>query len=304
VQGLRRFASPSAEASPTLVDVAGEIGAAVGITRHQVAPRARLVLDVAPGLPAIAAGRHELGQVVVNLLVNAAQAIPEGHAGDHEVRVLARAEGDRVVVEVSDTGIGIPEDVRARIFDPFFTTKQVGAGTGLGLAICHGIVTAAGGSISVRSEAGRGTTVRVELPAAGAPAAPEIPPPPRAARGGRRRVLVVDDEELVGHAIARVLSSEHDVEVMTSAAEAARRAAAGERWDVVLCDLIMPDTSGMELARLLERSAPDLADRLVFITGGAYTEASRAFLGDGARPYLEKPLDMDRLREMVRTREP
>jgi PAS domain S-box-containing protein len=299
VRGLRRFAGPAEEGTRGPVDVAAEIEAAAGIARHEVATRARLVVDVSPGLPAVVMGPHELGQVVVNLLVNAAHAIPDGRAGEHAVRVTARAGTGTVAVEVSDTGVGIPPDVLPRIFDPFFTTKQVGSGTGLGLAICHGIVTGAGGTIHVRSEPGRGSTFRVELPAAldGMPAAP---PSAQPVPGARRRVLVVDDEPLVGGAIARLLSSDHEVEVLTSAAEAARRADAGERWDVVLCDLIMPDVSGMDLARRLEQSAPALARRLVFITGGAYTEASRAFLAARGRRWLEKPIDPKALRALVR----
>jgi PAS domain S-box-containing protein len=303
VRGLRRFAGPAAETSRGPVDVGAEIEAAAGIARHEVVPRARLVVDVPAGLPPVVAGPHELGQVVVNLLVNAAHAIPEGRAGDHEVRVTARAADRTVVVEVSDTGVGIPSDVLPRIFDPFFTTKQVGTGAGLGLAICHGIVAGAGGAIHVRSEPGRGSTFRVELPAAEG-GAPAPPPAARAGSGSRRRVLVVDDEPLVGAAIARLLSPDHDVEVLTSAAEVARRADEGARWDVVLCDLVMPEVTGMELARRLERTAPDLARRLVFITGGAYTEASRAFLAANGRRWLEKPLDPELLRELVRTAGP
>jgi PAS domain S-box-containing protein len=300
VQGLRRFAGPSAEGRRGPVDVGAEIQAAAGIVRHQVVSRARLSVDVAPGLPPVVAGLHEVGQVVVNLLVNAAQAIPEGNAARNEVKVTARAVEGRVVIEVSDTGGGIPPALLPRIFDPFFTTKQAGGGAGLGLAICHGIVSAAGGTIHVRSEPGGGAEFRVELPAAAAAetaAAPEARPGARR----RRRVLVVDDDALVGRALARLLAGEHDVEVLTSALEAARRVEEGERWDVVLCDLIMPDLTGMELAARIERGAPDLARRLVFTTGGAYTDGSRAFLASGGRRHLEKPVDADVLRELVRT---
>ena len=145
VQGLRRFAGPTGDGRRLPVDVAVEIEAAVGITRNQVACRARLTLDLAPGLPPVVAGPNELGQVIVNLLVNASQAIPEGRAAENEVRVSARVVDGRIAIEVSDSGTGIPEEVLPRVFDPFFTTKQAGGGTGLGLAVCHGAVAAMDG---------------------------------------------------------------------------------------------------------------------------------------------------------------
>jgi signal transduction histidine kinase len=164
VRGLRRFAGPVPAAERAPQDVAAEIKAAAAIARHQVEARAALVLELEPGLPAVVAGPNEIAQVVVNLVVNAAQAIPEGHFLRNRVRVRARSAGGRVVIEVSDTGVGIPPEILERVFDPFFTTKH-GSGTGLGLAICQGIVGAAGGTLGVESAVGRGTTLRVELPA-------------------------------------------------------------------------------------------------------------------------------------------
>jgi PAS domain S-box-containing protein len=300
VQGLRRFAGPGGERGP--VDVAAELEAAAAIARHEVARRARLLLDVAPDLPRVVAGANELGQVFVNLLVNAAQAIGEGRPGEQEVRVKALAEEGRVVVEVADSGPGIPQDVLPRIFDPFFTTKQPGAGSGLGLAICHGIVAAAGGSIQARNAPGSGAVFRIELPAAQGVEGAPTPPPPSAASAAatRRRVLVVDDDPRVGRALARLLAQEHDVEVVSGGAEALRRVQQGTRWDVVVCDLLMPDMSGMDLARALEAAAPELSRRMVFVTGGAFTPGALDFLAVRHRRTLEKPVDADLLREVVR----
>jgi CheY-like chemotaxis protein len=214
------------------------------------------------------------------------------------VRVSGRAVGGRVQIEVSDTGAGMAPEVSARIFDPFFTTKQIGSGLGLGLSICHGIVMRLGGTIEVHSEPGRGTRFRVVLPAAGAED-PMVarPAAPRAA--ARRRVLVIDDESLLARALGRVLARDHDVETLTSAADAARRIAAGERWDAVLCDLLMPDMTGMDLAEVVARDAPELLRRFVFITGGACTERTRLFLEDGRFPSLEKPVEAEALRAAV-----
>ena len=123
-------------------------------------------------------------------------------------------------------------------------------------------------------------------------------PPAQAARA-RGRVLVVDDEPLVARSVARLLAAEHEVTTLTSSLEALRRAEAGERWDLVLCDLSMPELSGMELARRLAVVAPELSARLLFLTGGAVTEEAQAFLEAG-RPCLEKPIDPATLRARVR----
>ncbi|HYD39998.1 MAG TPA: PAS domain S-box protein [Anaeromyxobacter sp.] len=300
VQALRQFAQPARGEERRPVDVKAELEAAIGIARNEIAHRAQLHVDVPDGLPPVRAAPHELGQVFVNLLVNAAQAIPEGRAGENEIRVSARAEADRVVVEVHDTGAGIPAADLPRVFDPFFTTKPVGAGTGLGLSVCHGIVTAIGGTIDVESPPGAGTTFRVRLPILRAEAAREPPRPTPAPAPKRGRVLVLDDEALVGKSLARLLSA-HEVTVLTSPVEVLQRAAAGERWDVVLCDLMMPEMSGMELEERLQAEAPDLVSHIVYLTGGAFTERSRAFLEAG-RPHLDKPVDPVDLRARVAER--
>ncbi len=160
-----------------------------------------------------------------------------------------------------------------------------------------GTVAAAGGSIDVQSEEGKGTRFRIDLPAAPTEQAP-APPAPERARA-RRRVLVIDDESLLARALARILARDHDVEALTSAAPAADRIAAGERWDVILCDLLMPGMTGMDLAERVAQDAPGLLPRLVFITGGACTERSRLFLERGGFPSLEKPIEPRVLREAV-----
>jgi PAS domain S-box-containing protein len=296
VQGLRQFAHPTRDPTRLAVDVRREIEAAVGLTRHEITHRATLALDVCTELPPVLAAQQELGQVLVNLLVNAAQAIPEGRAAWNEVRVSARAEGGGVVIVVSDTGVGIDPQHVPRVFDPFFTTKPVGSGTGLGLSICHGIVKGLGGTIAVESVPGAGTTFRVTLPAARATEAPRVVLGPPSA--GPARVLIVDDEPLVAKSLARLLSGVHEVTALHSPADVLRRAAAGERWDVVLCDLMMPEMSGMELEALLGETAPDVVPRIVYMTGGAFTEQARAFLASG-RFYLEKPIEPSVLRAKV-----
>ncbi|MDP9001626.1 MAG: ATP-binding protein [Myxococcota bacterium] len=279
-----------------MTDVRGIVESAVQMAWHEMRHRARLVKNLAE-VPPVDANAARLGQVFLSLLINAAQAIPESHADRHEIRVLTHAD-DRgyAVIEVSDTGSGItPEDMPC-IFDPFFTTKGAG-GTGLGLAISHGTVKALGGEIHVSSVPGRGTTFKVVLPPANRCAAAPSSGHLRAAV--RSRLLVIDDERLVGDAIARVLSEDSDVKIVTDAEQALVCIGAGERYDVILCDLMMPMMTGMDLYSELLRIAPKLATRMVFMTGGAFTPRARAFAESVVNECLEKPLDIGKLRRLL-----
>jgi PAS domain S-box-containing protein len=285
----------------TLVDVRGLVESAIQLAWHEIRHRARLVKNTRP-VPPVEANEVRLAQVFLNLLVNAAQAIPEGSANRNEVRVTTRTdEGGSVVVEVEDTGAGIPADVLPRIFDPFFTTRPAGSGTGLGLSISHGVITSLGGEMTVESAPGKGTRFRVKLPAASGYGAQSFtavrrtqPPMPR------RRVLVVDDDPMVATALARALSDEHDVEVVHQAVEALDLIKAEKRYDVILCDVMMPVMTGMDLYSEVVRVAPDLVGKIVFLTGGAFTARARAFLDSIGNVCLEKPIDMTKLREVVR----
>ena len=277
------------------VDVTRAVRSAIQMARGEVRHRARLVEDLAD-VPSVVGDDLRIGQVVVNLLKNAAQAIPAGSPEMNEVAVRVFAAGDgRVTIQVSDTGIGIAPELRGRMFDPFFTTKPVGEGTGLGLSICHGIVTALGGEILVDSEPGQGSTFRVLLPAASAEDLKEdertrglVP-----ARSGK--VLIVDDEPRFGLSLSRLLEPDQTVTVLTSAREAAKRIAEGERFDVILCDLMMPEMSGMDFYEAVKRTSPALADWIVYLTGGAYTQQARDFLATVRNRHLEKPIDMNSL---------
>jgi CheY-like chemotaxis protein len=240
-----------------------------------------------------------LGQVFLNLLLNAAQAIPEGDAQRHEIAIDLRcSEGGMVLVEIRDTGPGISSDHIDRIFDPFFTTKSVGKGTGLGLTICEGIVQAHHGSISARTEKGIGTVFSVRLPSAADHAAPAaLRPVLTAARRGR--VLVVDDEPDVARCVTRMLRASHDAFASIGGRDALARLVRGETFDVVLCDLMMPDLTGMDLHAALLTRAPAMASRMVFFTGGAFTPRAEAFLSSIENPCLTKPIDRVALEAVV-----
>jgi two-component system cell cycle sensor histidine kinase/response regulator CckA len=257
-------------------------------------------------VPQVMANESRLGQVFLNLIVNAAQAIPEGHADANEIRIRTESRDTPpgwVVVEMADTGSGIPPAIRNKVFDPFFTTKPAGIGTGLGLAICHRIITSLGGDITVTSEVGRGTTFRILLPAAVDVERVAAPPAvPLEALVRRGRILVVDDEKMVATAVLRLLGNDHMVEVLTSAQEALRRICDGERFDVILCDLMMPIMTGAELHSELARAAPDQAACMVFLTAGAFTPRARAFLDEVPNPRLDKPFELATLRALVQER--
>ncbi|ATB29929.1 hybrid sensor histidine kinase/response regulator [Melittangium boletus] len=285
------------------VEVHRALDSAAAMAWNEIRHRARLVKDYQP-LPAVYANEARLGQVFLNLIVNAAHAIAEGAAERNEIRLSTRVDAaGRVVVEVRDTGGGIPEELRPRILEPFFTTKPLGVGTGLGLPICQDLLTRLGGALEFESEEGVGTVFRVVL------AAPERPQ--REEKGVsaskapvRRRghLLVVDDEPMVLAALQRTLNQEHDVTVFTRAEAALAWLEQGLPWDLLLCDVMMPEMTGIELYEVLAKRMPERVGHVVFVTGGAFTERAREFLGRVDPPRLEKPFDFQALRGMLEAR--
>jgi PAS domain S-box-containing protein len=266
---------------------------------NEVRHRAKVVKEYG-GVPRVTANESRLGQVLLNLLVNAVQAIPEGNYLNNEIRIRTWVEGENVVIGIRDTGTGIAPEVQRRLFTPFFTTKPVGVGTGLGLAISHRIVTAMNGTITFDSELGKGTEFRITLPIAGPtvqPVTQKLPTTTVATRRGR--VLVIDDEESLGQAIRRYLAQDHDVEAVTSARVALDMLAGGARYDVILCDLMMPQITGMEVHDTVAKLDPAQADKIVFVTGGAFTESARTFFETTPNHRIEKPFDLKTLRHLV-----
>jgi PAS domain S-box-containing protein len=299
VRGLKSF-SRGDEDRPVALDLQRVLEAAVNMTFNEIRHRARLVRDYGE-VPPVLADEGRLGQVFINLLMNAAQSFPETRTERNEIRVVTRTLPDgRALVEVHDTGLGIPSDRIGRIFDPFFTTKAVGMGTGLGLSICLGIVTGLGGELTVESDVRRGSVFRVVLAAAPPGAAPgqrqadSAPPEPES----HASVLIVDDDPMVARALGRMLRG-HEVALATHGREALDLLLSGRHFDVILCDLMMPVMTGMELHAQLEEKLPHLLRSMVFITGGAFTPSGRNFLDDVPNESLEKPFDARDLRAVV-----
>lgn len=205
------------------------------------------------------------------------------------------------MVEVEDTGCGIPPENLEKLFTPFFTTKPAGVGTGLGLSISQGIIKALGGRIQVKSEVGRGSSFSVILP----PASEQATQPEKLSESTFRKplvtsLLVVDDEPLVGRALQRALGTEYRV-VVTTSGRSALAQLDSESFNHVLCDLAMPDMSGPEFHAELKRRSASVAERVIFMTGGAFTPAIQNFVSTWAGPLIEKPVDMDELRRLVTT---
>jgi signal transduction histidine kinase/CheY-like chemotaxis protein len=298
VRDLRIMSRPQPEQRGP-VDVNGALETAVGFAGNELRHHARVVWSLQP-VPPVSANEARLGQVFLNLVVNAAQALREEDGPRNEVRIATALEGNQVVVSVADNGVGIPAEHLPRLFDPFFTTKPAGKGTGLGLSICHAIVSGLGGRIAVASTVGLGSVFRIFLPAA-ANDVPELATggDTDASAGARARILVLDDEEQVATSIRRVLCDEHEVVCARDVREALALLDGPCVFDLVLCDLLMPGITGMkEFYSEVERKHPDMTDRIVFMSGSS-TPAGDAFLARTGNRCLEKPCDPGSLRAVV-----
>jgi signal transduction histidine kinase/DNA-binding NarL/FixJ family response regulator len=248
----------------------------------------RVEIEREPQLPAVRGDVDQLHQVLMNLFVNAQQAMSD-IAGPRvlRVRMRRRVETGQVEIRVSDSGPGVPAEIRARIFDPYFTTKPQGVGTGVGLSVCLGIVQAHGGSLLLEDVAG-GATFVVTLPEATREES-ESQAPEGSATIVTRRVLIVDDEPDVRDTLREMLTrAGHEVQACESGEEALQWLAA-EPYDAILSDLRMPDMDGASLYAEIRARWPDRAARVVFMTGDGLNEAHAQFLAGLAQPCMEKP---------------
>lgn len=299
VRDLKTF-SRTDEHSRELVAIEDLVESVTSMAWNEIKHRAKLVKDLRPGLH-VMANRPRLAQALLNLLVNAAHSIEEGRADRNSIRIRSFERDDDVLVEIEDTGVGIPPQVHGIIFKAFYTTKPEGQGTGLGLTICREIVDEHGGELYLQSEVGRGSTFTVVLPRvepAGEDGAKAAAPLEDEAR--RARILVVDDEAMICSLVSRALGKQHDVVTLTDAREALDLLKKGERFDLIFCDLMMPDMTGMELYAEVDMLSPVTASRMVFLTGGAFTPRAREFLESVENRRLDKPFEVITLRTLVR----
>jgi two-component system NtrC family sensor kinase len=292
---LRSFARPDDE-TVSAVEIRSVVTAVLDLVRKEIEARARLHLDVRD-TPAVRANEARLVQVVLNLLVNAWQAL--GTGGDplrHEIGLCTYGEGRLAVIEVSDSGPGVPAAQRARIFEPFFTTKDVGEGTGLGLFVCRNIVTAFGGEVTVHDRPGGGAMFRVTLPAALVATGRRMTPPvglrAPAPAGRRARVLIVDDDEWVNRSLVQTLRHEFEVEAVQDGERALELLLGDPGFDLAFCDLMMKGMTGMDIHERIRERAPQLLPRLVFMTGGAFTPRAAQFVQDLPGSVVYKPFDI------------
>lgn len=311
VRDLRSFSQGESEEMGA-VRLDRLIDVAVTMTKNELRSRARVMMGYQGDL-VVRGSESRLLQLIVNLIMNAAEAIGQRHAGDgrvdsdNEIQINAYRRGEHVLLEVEDTGRAIAADELDNMFDPFFTLPVAGTARGLGLFVCRTVAEAHGGALRLECCDGRGMRAIVELPAFAGERAAVYSPPQAAdapAAQDRLRILVIDDEPVVLRTLIRILGREHQVETTTSAADALARLSAGERFDVVLCDLVMPHISGVEFHRRLQERDPALAEQIIFLTGGAYSESTERFLDEIQNPRVEKPFDVDSIRSIVHVRGP
>lgn len=303
VQELHQFARSDDHEVAEPVALGPIVERTTKLVRNEIRHRARLVLDLGD-VPPVLGHPWQISQILLNLLLSCARRIPVGNARDHELRLMTRAASDgRVVIEVRDPRAILSPDELARIFEPFWVPDEAVHGGGLGFAICRTLVARLGGEMTAVSEPGCGSAFTVHLPAAPqeGPVRGDRPAAPPARPASGVTVIVIDDEPAIGEALARVLGDDHRVIACASARDAIERIRR-EPVDVILCDLMMPDVSGMELYDVLARTVPDALEKLVFMTGGAFTESARRFLERIPNERLEKPIDLDRLAEILARR--
>jgi two-component system NtrC family sensor kinase len=289
---------PETESAP--IDLRAALDWAADMAMSELRHRTRFTKRYDPA-PLVSAPEARLGQVFLNLLINAAQSIDEGPVDTNEVRVeLSTDEKGRARVDVSDTGAGISPEHVPRVFDPFFTTKPRGVGTGLGLSVSLRIVQSLGGSLEVVTARAGDTRFRVTLPSASAELAELVHPSTARARLTRRlRVLVIDDQPSFLVSLRLAMQELIEIHEEGSARAALARLRKGEHFDAIVCDLMMPDLSGMDFHDQLSSDLPSLLPKVIYMTGGAYTPKAREFLQSVSNASIEKPFLPEELEALL-----
>lgn len=280
------------------VDIAKSLTAAISIAKNEIHHRAELELDILSLQPVKADGPR-LCQLFLNLIINSAQAIESGNAAGNKICIKAYNDRDNVLVEITDTGRGIPAVIMQNMFKPFFTTKPIGQGTGLGLSICQSIVSRYGGRISFVSEMGVGTTFKVAFPAAVESLSKNAEPENASIKPvvtDKKRVLIIDDDGFLLEALTAVISTKYITTSKLEATEALDLIIAGNEFDVIICDLMMPNMDGIEFYNRLKMVKSHLCENVMFLTGGSFTDRADEFLSQPGIKFSQKPI---RSRELL-----
>ncbi|HEX5659740.1 MAG TPA: response regulator, partial [Polyangiales bacterium] len=296
VRDLNVF-SRAGDENRALVDIEGVLDSALRLAWNEIRPRATLRRELSE-TPRVWGNQSRLGQALLSLILHMAHGIEEGNPAHNTISVQLYADAsEHVVIVLRDSGKPLSKLAKASLTQPFSSARP--AAIALGLSICQRVIAEHGGAIAI--ESGDHNELRVTLPACAA-AAPEPSDEDRDSdiRALRRgRVLVIDDERLITQVVRRTLTSEHDVVALDNAAEALRRLEGGERFDAIVCDLMMPGLTGMDFHARVLRDFADLADKIVFFTGGAFTPRAREFLRNVPNQRVEKPVAGHELRQVI-----
>jgi CheY-like chemotaxis protein len=280
----------------TLVDIERVLDSALRLAWNEVRPRALLQRELR-ATPRVWGNESQLGQALLSLILHLAHGIDEGDPEANTISVRLYTDAfEHVVIALSDSGRPLSEPAKASLLRPYSSARP--AANALGLSVCQRVIAEHGGAITL--ESGLHNELRVTLPAcAAAEAEPSVARESEVRALRRGRVLVIDDERLITQVVRRTLTQEHDVVALDNAAEALRRLDAGERFDAIVCDLMMPGLTGMDFHARVLRDYPDLADKIVFFTGGAFTPRARDFLRHVPNQRVEKPIGGHALRQVI-----
>jgi PAS domain S-box-containing protein len=296
VRDLRFFGRDDDEPSG-VVDLAAAVASAERLVAHELRPRGKIVTELGE-LPAVSGVTRHVEQVFVNLFLNAAHAMVDQAEG--RVVVRSRVTPEHVIVSVEDNGCGIPAELLGVVFEPFFTTR--GQGMGLGLSICRDLLVRDGGDLTAKSTVGQGTTMEVRLARAMRQSVKPAPSPaPRRKATGDTlpRVLIVDDEPLIVSSLAKMLAGSAVVVGESVPERGLQLALSDPAFDVIVCDVMMPGLTGVDLHDRVARERPGREGRFVFITGGTYTTHARDYLERIPNVRLTKPFELAALLEVI-----
>ncbi|MBD3184789.1 PAS domain S-box protein [Candidatus Poribacteria bacterium] len=303
VDGLLQFAREYDQVKePTQIN--DVIEATLNLKRYQLhVDNIQLELHLSGDIPETMADPHQLQQVFVNLINNAHQAMTD-HSGRGKLTIQTELIDDKIVVKFIDTGPGIVKDNLSRIFDPFFTTKESGKGTGLGLSICHSIIEEHNGNIYAESEIGKGSTFTLVLPVVTSDEIPDnvindanIEQMQDSVFGGK--ILVVDDEQKILELFNDILTMMNYEVVTARNAIQAMDNLDNNEYDLMICDMKMPGFSGEKLYNIVKSTKPDLAERIIFVTGDIINPDTQKFLRETGNPYIAKPFSVDEIKDIV-----